>query len=170
MIPNISNVCFLMYEVHHFVLKDIFFSLTENIILEFVVMEKQQKVLKSHQWPWVGYLCSRVGDIRNWHMISSQSSSWNKLRITFKFEMIFLLSCHMPQGSFLLNPLSFCMYSENSAELSLHFSYVQSTVRVQIYFEINFTYIVCSINVYSINGLYYPLMIQFYKESSQLWT
>ena len=119
--------------------------------------------MKSHQCPWVGCPCIRVGDIRNWHMNPSQSSSWNKLRITFKFEMIFLLSCHMPQGSFLLNPLSFCMYSENSAELSLHFFYVQSAVRVQIYFKINLTYITCSINVYSINGLCYSLMIQFYR-------
>lgn len=133
-------------------------------------MGKEHKVLGSRQWPWVGCLCIGVGDIRNGLLIPSHSSPRNKLRITFKFEMIFLLSCHMPQGSFLLDPLSFCMYAENSLELSQHFYYVQSTVRVQIYFKINLTYIMCSVDVYSINGLCYTLMIQFYKEASQLWT
>lgn len=102
-----------------------FFGLIETVLFEIAVMGKEYKVLGSRQWPWVGCLCIGVGDIRNGLLIPSHSSPQNKLRITFKFEMIFLLSCHMPQGSFLLDPLSFCMYAENSLELSQHFYYVQ---------------------------------------------
>ena len=149
------------------------FGISENILFEIIVVGKQYKVLKSHQWPWVGCIgilqfCIGISDRRNPHMIPSQSSPQNKLGITSKFQMIFFFLCHMPQGSFLLNPLSFHMYSENSDQLSLHFCPVQSTVRVQIYFEISLAYIMCSINIYSTNGLCYSLMIQFYKEASQL--
>lgn len=167
----IYNVCSLIYEIHCFLLFWKIcgcFGINEDILFEIIVVGKQYKVLKSHQWPWVGCLCIGVSDRRNSHMIPSQSSPQNKLGITSKFQMIFFFLWHMPQGSFLLNSLSFHMYSENSVHLSLHFCSVQSTVRVQIYLKISLAYIMCSINIYSANGLCYSLMIQFYKEASQL--